>query len=203
MLTKTELRKAVRQLKKQHTQEELKALSTVIMGKLLELPCIKEATTVMLYCSLPDEVYTMDMIHRLHEEGKKIVLPKVISDCEMELREYDGDADLEVGSFGIMEPCGKLFTDYEDIDVAVIPGMAFDKDGNRLGRGKGYYDRFLNAAGKRGVNEKCESGKGFNEKLENRKGNTYKIGICFPFQFVDAVPADEHDNRMDMVVCGQ
>ena len=138
----------------------------------------------MLYCSLPDEVYTMDMIHWLHSEGKKIVLPKVISDCEMELREYNGDADLEVGSFGIMEPCGKLFTDYEDIDVAVIPGMAFDKDGNRLGRGKGYYDRFLNAAG-------------------NRKGNTYKIGICFPFQFVDAVPADEHDNRMDMVVCGQ
>ena len=201
MLTKTELRKAVRQLKKQHTQEELKALSTVITGKLLELPCIKEATTVMLYCSMPDD--NMDMIHWLHSEGKKIVLPKVISDCEMELREYNGDADLEVGSFGIKEPCGKLFTDYEDIDVAVIPGMAFDKDGNRLGRGKGYYDRFLNATGKRGVNEKCESGKGVNEKLENGKGNTYKIGICFPFQFVDAVPADEHDNRMDMVVCGQ
>ena len=125
----------------------------------------------MLYCSLPDEVYTMDMIHRLHGEGKKIVLPKVISDCEMELREYDGDADLEVGSFGIMEPCGKLFTDYEDIDVAVIPGMAFDKDGNRLGRGKGYYDRFLNAAVKRGVKEKCESGKGVNEKRENVYGN--------------------------------
>lgn len=198
MLTKTELRKAVRQLKKQHTQEELKALSTVITGKLLDLDIIKDADTVMLYCSLPDEVYTMDMIHRLHEERKKIVLPKVISDCEMELREYDGDADLEMGSFGIMEPCGKLFTDYEDIDVAVIPGMAFDKDRNRLGRGKGYYDRFLNAAGKRGANEKCENG-----KCKNGKGNTYKIGICFPFQFVDAVPADEHDNRMDMVVCGQ
>ena len=77
MLTKTELRKAVRQLKKQHTQEELKALSTVITGKLLELPCIKEATTVMLYCSLPDEVYTMDMIHRLHGEGKKIVVKQI------------------------------------------------------------------------------------------------------------------------------
>lgn len=203
MLTKTELRKAVRQLKKEHTQEELMSLSAGITGKVLDLDIIKDAGTVMLYCSLPDEVYTMDMIHRLHGDGKKIVLPKVISDCEMELREYDGDADLEVGSFGIMEPCGKLFTDYEDIDVAVIPGMAFDKDGNRLGRGKGYYDRFLNAAGKRGVNEKCESGKGVNEKLENGKGNTYKIGICFPFQFVDAVPADEHDNRMDMVVCGQ
>lgn len=198
MLTKTELRKAVRQLKKEHTQEELKSLSACITGKVLDLDIIKDADTVMLYCSLPDEVYTMDMIHRLHGEGKKIVLPKVISDCEMELREYDGDADLEVGSFGIMEPCGKLFTDYEDIDVAVIPGMAFDKDGNRLGRGKGYYDRFLNAAGKRGTNEKCENG-----KCGNGKGNTYKIGICFPFQFVDAVPADEHDNRMDMVVCGQ
>ena len=177
MLTKTELRKAVRQLKKQHTQEELKALSTVITGKLLELPCIKEATTVMLYCSLPDEVYTMDMIHRLHEEGKKIVLPKVISNCEMELREYDGDADLEVGSFGIMEPCGKLFTDYEDIDVAVIPGMGFDRNGNRLGRGKGYYDRFL-----------------------ERAGSVYKIGICFPFQVFDEIPTDENDISMDLVL---
>lgn len=198
MLTKTELRKAVRQLKKEHTQEELKSLSAGITQKVLDLDIIKDADTVMLYCSLPDEVYTMDMIHRLHGEGKRIVLPKVISDCEMELRVYDGDADLEVGSFGIMEPCGKLFTDYEDIDVAVIPGMAFDKDGNRLGRGKGYYDRFLNAAGKSGVDKRYENG-----KYGNGKGNTYKIGICFPFQFVDAVPADVHDNRMDMVVCGQ
>lgn len=96
MLTKTELRKAVRQLKKQHTQEELKALSTVITGKLLELPCIKEATTVMLYCSLPDEVYrlrgkVLGMFFLFHsilylcimnmlEQLARLVLPKEILD---------------------------------------------------------------------------------------------------------------------------
>jgi 5-formyltetrahydrofolate cyclo-ligase len=61
----------------------------------------------------------------------------------MELREYGGPDDLRKGCYGIMEPTGNTFTNLETIDVAVIPGMSFDSNGNRLGRGKGYYDRFL------------------------------------------------------------
>ena len=76
-----------------------------------------------------------------------------------------------------MEPTGEVFDNYTDIDLAVIPGVAFDKDGNRMGRGKGYYDRLL-------------------PKL----GNTYKIGICLPFQLVEKIPTDEHDVRMDEVL---
>ena len=134
MATKKELRKEVRLRKKQHTDNELKELSHNVVQKLLELSCIKESKTIMLYCSLPDEVYTMDLIHRMKEEGKSIVLPVVVSDTEMELRTYESDSDLHIGSFDILEPCGKLFTEYERIDVAVIPGM-------------GYYDRFLERAG--------------------------------------------------------
>ena len=85
--------------------------------------------------------------------------------------------DLQAGAFGILEPTGKLFTDYKKIDVAVVPGMAFDKEGRRLGRGKGYYDRFLRLL-----------------------PNTYKIGICFSWQLVDHVPTDEHDILMDQVL---
>ena len=85
--------------------------------------------------------------------------------------------DLQAGAFGILEPTGKLFTDYEKIDVVVVPGMAFDKEGHRLGRGKGYYDRFL-------------------AKIRN----TYKIGLCFPWQLVDNVPTDEHDILMDEIM---
>ena len=76
-----------------------------------------------------------------------------------------------------MEPSGELFTHYDSIDVAIIPGMAFDAGGNRLGRGKGYYDRLL-----------------------ARIPDVYKIGICFDFQKVESVPADINDIKMDEVI---
>lgn len=177
MLTKNELRKEVRLRKKQYTANELKDLSLSIVRKLLELSAVKKARTIMLYCSLPDEVYTMDLIHKLKEMGKEIVLPVVISDTEMELRRYEGDNDLHTGYYNIPEPCGKKFSKAGDIDVAIIPGMGFDKKGNRMGRGKGYYDRFLNGM-----------------------KHIYKIGICFPFQIFDAIPANENDIPMDIVI---
>lgn len=177
MLTKQDYRKEVRLRKKQYSASELKNLSRGIVRKLLELPCIKRAATVMLYCSLPDEVYTMDAIHELNCCGKRLVLPVVTGEAEMELRIYSGDQDLRTGSYGILEPCGKLFEEYENIDVAVIPGMGFDLNGNRLGRGKGYYDRFLAKA-----------------------KDIYKVGICFPFQVFKEIPATDFDVKMDKVL---
>ena len=177
MINKKELRKEVRLLKKQYSDEQLKELSYSTIRKLLELSYVKEAKTIVLYCSLPDEVYTLDAIHALKDLGKKILLPAVTSETEMELREYNNDDDLRIGYFNILEPCGKPFFNYEEIDVAIIPGMGFDKTGNRLGRGKGYYDRFLSKA-----------------------KDARKIGICFPFQLFEHIPTDIHDIKMDMVL---
>lgn len=148
------------------------------LTKLSRHPRLAEARIVLLYSALPDEVPTLPLLNRLTTEGKTVLLPRVVSDTDMELRRYTGPNDLEPGAFGIMEPTGELFTDYDLIDVAVVPGMAFDREGHRLGRGKGYYDRFL-----------------------AQLPHIYKIGICFPFQLVDKVPADAHDMLMDEVVC--
>ena len=148
------------------------------LTKLSRHPRLADAHTVLLYSALPDEVPTLPLLNRLTTEGKTVLLPRVVSDTDMELRRYTGPNDLEPGAFGIMEPTGELFTDYDLIDVAVVPGMAFDREGHRLGRGKGYYDRFL-----------------------AQLPHIYKIGICFPFQLVDKVPADAHDMLMDEVVC--
>ena len=76
-----------------------------------------------------------------------------------------------------MEPVGRRFLNYDEIDVAVIPGLAFDRKGGRLGRGKGYYDRLLS-------------------KLPDCR----KLGMCFDFQMVDAVPAEAHDIKMDDII---
>ena len=163
-----------------NSKQELRRLirASHPLTKLSRHPQLADAHTVLLYSALPDEVPTLPLLNRLSTEGKTVLLPRVVSDTDMELRRYTGPNDLEQGAFGIMEPTGELFTDYDNIDVAVVPGMAFDREGHRLGRGKGYYDRFL-----------------------AQLPHTYKIGICFPFQLVDHVPADAHDILMDEVIC--
>ena len=75
-----------------------------------------------------------------------------------------------------MEPSGEPFTDYNSIDIAIIPGLAFTQDGKRLGRGKGYYDRLL-----------------------AQMPSVYKMGLCFPFQLVQDIPMNENDILMDEV----
>ena len=134
----------------------------------------------MLYHSLPDEVDTHTIVDSLLMNGKTILLPRVTGEGTMELHRYNSPKDMEIGAYGIMEPTGPLFTDYADIDLAIVPGVAFDHDGNRMGRGKGYYDRFLPLI-----------------------PDTYKIGVCFPFQMITSIPAEEHDIRMDEIITSQ
>ena len=173
-MTKQELRKMIRQRKQQHSVDE----SSAFINRLKDNSHFLHAHTLLLYSALPDEVPTQTLIDELVAQGKTVLLPRVVSDTDMELRRYSGPADLQQGAFGIMEPTGELFTDYAAIDVAIIPGMAFDDEGHRLGRGKGYYDRFL-------------------AKLPP---TTYKIGLCFSWQRVDHVPTDSHDIPMDEVM---
>ena len=130
---------------------------------------------MLLYHSLPDEVDTHAFIRRWSAR-KRILLPVVKGD-DLELRLYTGDDRLTEGAFHIDEPTGTAFTDYAAIDLAVIPGVAFDRRGNRLGRGKGYYDRLL-----------------------PRIPTAYKLGLCFPFQLLDQIPAEAHDIPMDEVL---
>lgn len=176
-MDKKDLRRFIRMQKSMCSAEELNAMSATVIAQLLAHPRVKSAGTLLVYHSLDDEVNTHHLLDQLVAQGKRVLLPAVISDTEMELRCYEGPADLEGGFFNIMEPVGRVFTDYDAIEVAVVPGMAFDSRGHRLGRGKGYYDRLL-----------------------PRLKNAYKIGICFGFQFVPGVPADEHDIMMDEII---
>ena len=174
---KRSIRKQIRGLKKQFTDEELVEMSRPIISELLAHQAVNGAKTILTYYSLPDEVFTHDAINLLAAQGKTVLLPKVIDGENMEIRLYEKPEDLAEGFYGIMEPTGKLFTDYAGIDVAIVPGMGFDKSGHRLGRGKGYYDRFLPKA-----------------------VNAYKIGVCFDFQKQEDIPSDNYDVIMDEVI---
>ena len=177
-MLKAELRKNIRERKRQFTSKMLGELSLMLINKLLENDKIKEANTILMYYSMPDEVNTHQVVDTLVALGKKVLLPVVINGEELEIREYKDKNDLIEGiAYHIMEPVGEKYNDYKNIDVAVVPGMSFDDNGNRLGRGKGYYDRFL-----------------------KQIPQAYKIGICFNFQKVKAVPTEETDIKMDEVI---
>ena len=152
-----------------------KLQSAKILAALEAHPDFTAANTILLYHSLGDEVDTHTFIKKWSSE-KRILLPVVVGD-DLELRIYTDPDDMTTGSYGIEEPTGEVFTDYAAIDFIAVPGVAFDRKGNRLGRGKGYYDRFL-----------------------NQVPNAYKLGICFDFQKLETIPADEYDKKVDEVL---
>ena len=170
-MTKLELRRQIRAQKKQYTAAQLAALSERICSKVLRSAWWQDAGILLLYYPLADEVDVRPLIHEAHKSGKRVLLPVCKGD-DLELHLYEGEDSLSCGAFGIMEPNGPLFVpdDYPEIQLALVPGMAFDSAGHRLGRGKGYYDRLL-------------------PQLTAARLQ----GVCFPFQLCGEVPTDAHD----------
>lgn len=176
-LSKVALRRFINGQKHRFTPEELLAASAGPVARLEAYPEFQSAQTVLLYHSLPDEVDTHALLTRW--QGRKRLLLPVVDGDGLRLVEYTGPARLAAGVFGIAEPQGPTFTDYASVDVAVVPGLAFDSQGRRLGRGRGYYDRLLPPL---------------------RAGGCLLLGLCFDFQRVSEVPVDAHDVPVDAVV---
>jgi len=173
-MLKADLRRQMRDRKRQFTRRQLEELSLPVVARLC--PLLRDASVVLAYYSLPDEVCTHALLGELVAAGKTVLLPRVVDDATMELCRYNGEADLREGTFHILEPVGERFTDMNLIDTVLVPGMAFDARGHRLGRGKGYYDRLLSSL-------TCR-----------------KIGVCFDFQKVAEVPVDTYDVAVDIIV---
>lgn len=177
-MEKSDIRKLIRQRKQAYSPDELRRRSAAIVEALMHHPRLMAAQTVLLYYSMPDEVDTHDLADGLVRQGKMVLLPKVLNDKEMGLRRYTGRQDLQAcGRYKILEPTGPVFTDYASIDLIVTPGVAFDHNGHRLGRGRGYYDRFF---------QRCP--------------DAYRLALCFRFQWVEAVPVTPTDVSMNEIL---
>lgn len=174
---KKKIRLSIKKQKSHFTNSELGEMSNSIISKLKIHPWLIEAKTICIYNSLPDEVNTHNLIEDLQKKGTKILLPSINKMNNIELHEYVHEKDeLITGVYGIKESNGNLYTNYNAIDLVIVPGVAFDLNNNRLGRGKGYYDCFL------------------------KNVNAKKIGICFSFQMLENIPAEEHDVKMDAII---
>lgn len=175
-MDKKALRKQIRAAKNAVPFCEKKRRSQPILQQVEALTRFQEAQTVLLYWSMEDEVQTHDFVARWFRE-KTILLPCVDGD-DLRLRRYTGPECLQQGEqFGIAEPTGPEYTDLDSIDIIIVPGVAFDARNNRMGRGRGFYDRLLKST-----------------------PNAYKVGVAFDFQMVDEVPTEDFDVPMDAVV---
>lgn len=175
-MTKAEIRKQIRALKREMTPEEKLRSSEIIMRQLEQTPAFIQSHVVLLYWSMDDEVQTHDFVQQWYHD-KVLLLPCVQGD-DLVLRQYTGPECMVAGEqFGIGEPTGPEWTDLEAIDMIAVPGVAFDRKNNRMGRGRGFYDRMLKST-----------------------PNATKIGLAYGFQMLDEIPIEPHDVPMDMVI---
>lgn len=147
-----------------------------VFEKLEQTAAFLMSEKILMYHSLPDELET----HRFLKKwaGKKnFFLPRV-NGVNLDILPYD-ESRLELGSFHIEEPTGTNTVDAEEIELIIVPAVAFDKKGHRLGRGKGFYDRLLGQT------------------------KATKIGIGYEFQVMDEIPTEPHDVAMDIVITEQ
>ena len=173
---KRALRNRVRQLATEHDAAWRNEVSERIMARCQTLDAFVAARRVALYWSLPEEVQTHDAVCRW--AGMKEVFLPVMKGEELELRRFTERGALHKARFGVWEPTAGERVDSASIDLLVVPAVSFDRRGNRLGHGKGFYDRLL----------------------EGFTGTT--VGVCFDYQLSDCVPVAPYDRPVDMLLCG-
>ena len=182
--TKTELRQKILTLLRKQKEEERLAKSLAILDKLLKKPEFQKALTVLFYAAFDGEVDTFEMMQRAQQLGKKIGLPYIVRKEKRMIPTVveSIEKDLATGPYGVRQPkhtSGEKTLRTDELDVVIVPGLAFDKHNHRLGRGQGYYDRFL---------------KGLSPRIPT-------IGLAFDFQIVDHLPPkEEHDVPVSCVL---
>ncbi len=173
--TKQEIRKQIRKLRSRINADEWQAATEAIAEKIIGSDSFREATDLYCYMDFDGEVGTERIIDEAWRLGKDIWLPKVSGD-EMRFYLVESEQHLVRGTFGILEPCGGCVQASGEDGLAIVPGIAFDRLHNRIGYGKGYYDRYLKA-----------------------HPNLVKFGVAFDIQLVDKIPSEECDCKMDRI----
>lgn len=175
-MDKKSIRRGVRARISALTDKERAVASDAIFKRVEEADGFDRASVVAAYASLPDEPSTKEFLRRWSID-KRIVLPRVEGDGAMTFYDYDPHS-MNDGAYGISEPLPLTPCRPEEIDFMIVPGVAFTADGKRLGRGKGFYDRYMSQSGFR----------------------ARTAGVCFSVQVVDDLPAEEHDLCVDTVL---
>ncbi|MCT4564445.1 MAG: 5-formyltetrahydrofolate cyclo-ligase [Maledivibacter sp.] len=182
MCTKDAMRNQFLKKRRKMKKEEAIKCSESIIHRLMGLKAFKESKNIMIYLSFNNEVDTYKLMEDCFNNGKRVIVPYCIKEerkiVPSEIK--DPDIELKTSSLGFKEPdlANLREVETEDIDLVIVPGVIFDKSGNRIGFGGGYYDRFL-------------------KRLKN---TTITIAICYDYQLIDKVPVDELDIPVGCII---
>lgn len=180
METKKDIRSQYIKKRDALSQEEVNVKSDKILYQLFNLTEYKDAKYILLYADYHNEVATNKIFEDARQRGKKIYFPKVFGQ-EMEFYSVDSLEELRFGYKGIREPqenpIKRFFYKKQDTTIMIVPGVAFDMKGYRVGYGKGYYDKYL---------------------FEKKMISTF--ALAYAFQILEHVPSDAHDIKMDKII---
>lgn len=173
---KQQLRHEIARQKKLYSPEQLQGWSDQLMSLLEQTELFRQAHAVACYHALPGEVQTAAFLERWYRK-KRMALP-VVQGNDLLLLPYTGPDSVKKGAFGIIEPIvtPQSVSIEKEIDLIIVPGVAFDRRLNRMGRGRGFYDRLLSTL------------------------SVPKIGIGYSFQLRDQIPVEDFDKKMDLVI---
>lgn len=177
MTSKQDIRKAIAAERKTLDPNWIQTTSLQIADRLQTLGAFQSAETVGLYMAIGGEVSLESLFAVCWQAGKRICIPVFSPETKRyEMAEIKPETPCRTGRYGIREPIAPSLVPMNDIDLVAVPGVAFDRHGNRLGRGGGYYDRLL----------------------EGFRGHA--VGVAFDFQLLPEVPTDKHDQSTGCIV---
>ncbi len=182
--SKSQLRSSLKDALAALTERDKRIASDAIIEQIESLDDYQDATTILAYASMPSELSLDGLIQRAMDAGKQVAIPRVDWDaktmCGVRIESLDNN--LQTGRYGLRSPCTSCKPiPAHEISLALIPGLGFDPSGRRLGRGAGFYDRWIG------------------DRLKH--GNPLSlVGVCFDEQLVERIPTDPHDQPMDRVV---
>lgn len=175
-MDKKELRSHIRACKRAMTQEQIENASAVLAQKLYVTAQYQNATTVYGYLPYNQEVRTVPILQQALRDGKKVAVPKMYGDTMRFIYLSDLNA-VEPNEYGIPQPVADTPVADDPNALVLMPGLAFDDKGNRMGYGGGYYDKFLAA-----------------------EPNHPTVALCYAFQMVPSIPTDTYDIPVDLVI---
>lgn len=178
--TKQDIRALVRERRQSLTEDQLLSWSKQIQTATLDLPEWKNAEVVCCYLSMPGEVVTSALLDQCWRSGKSVYVPARIEN-RYGIRRMLADDPIVYSSYHVPEPEAGEWGSVDDIDLMIVPGVAFDSVGGRIGHGAGHYDRLI-------------SGR------STESGHLVTAGLCFENQMFDSLPLSEHDEFIDVVI---
>lgn len=175
-MNKQELRQAIRAQKRAMTEEDILRRSEILAEKFARSDAYQAAKTIYGYLPYNQEVRTVPMLRRALEEGKRVAVPKVYGD-DMKFIYLDDLSQVAKGYAGIPEPVADGPVAQDETALVLMPGLAFDRAGHRIGYGGGFYDKFL-----------------------AREPHHPTVALCYDFQVMDRLETEEFDIPVDLVI---